>query len=124
MFGNLSLDSEERRTNDPVLKVEPTPEVIAIVENAWGKQQAAEKSLGHIVGPIDDEELLAQFHAQARAACTGHEPKLRYRKLTRVGKSKDANKAYFAVALWDDAESEPESAEQAEKPPTRRRTAK
>lgn len=112
MFENLTVESEERRTNAPALKVEASPEVTAIVAQAWAKQQeSGEKSLGHIVGPIGEAEIVDQFHAQARAACNGHEPRLKYRRLARVGKSKDETRAYFAVALWPEGEDTPESAE-------------
>lgn len=144
MFENLSLQSEERRISESPLKVEASPEVTALVVAAWGKQQETgdTASLGHIVGPVGDKEAVEQFHAQARAACNGHEPRLKYRRLTRVGKSKDENKAYFAVALWPEGEdkndtapetpgtdSDTDSADETQAPesktpPTRRRTGK
>lgn len=135
MFGNLTLESEERRTNAPAVKVEASPEVTALIKSAWAKQQDnGEKALGHIVGPIGDKETVERFHAEARAACNAHEPRLKYRKLARVGKSKEEDKAYFAVSLWPVDETDDENAptpdgngtaEAApEKPATRRRTAK
>lgn len=133
MFEGLSLESDERRVNAPVVKVEASPEVTAIVRQAWAKQQeSGEKALGHSVAVGADN--VVEFHAQARSACNAHEPKLKYRKLSRVGKSKDPAKAYFFVELWpekDDSEDASDTAENEEaegtpeaKPTTRRRAAK
>ena len=126
-FGNLTLASEERRVNVST-KITASPEVVDLIDKAWAAQQEqGETSLGHSVG-VGDAELVEQFHAEARAACNAHEPRLKYRKLARLGKSKSPENAYFSVSLWpvgetENAEPETENAEP-EKSSTRRRTAK
>lgn len=135
MFSDLVLESEERRTNAPAAKVEPTPEMVDFIARAWQAQkEAGEKALGHKVKVGADH--VEDFHVMARAACNAHEPRLKYRKLSQVGKDKSPEKAYFLVALWptkDDAEvgeapeseTEPESTGAGEVKPSRtRRTAK
>ena len=133
MFENLTLESEERRTSPTEQKVDASPEVTAIVKQAWAKQQeSGETSLGHKVGPLGDKDVVDNFHAQARSACAEHEPRLKYRKLTRVGKSKDPANAYFTVTQWPSPEDETaeETAEReadsedAKTPARRGRTAK
>ncbi len=118
MFENLEIESEERRTNPPTVKVTASPEIVALIGSAWGKQQeSGDKSLGHIVKLNATPEVVEQFHAEARQACKDHEPRLKYRKLARVGKSKDEKHAYFAVSLWPVDEPEGESTEGTEDAP-------
>lgn len=99
MFGNLTVESEVRRTNAPSVKIDVDPEVTNVVKAAWGKQLENERDLGHTVD-LGTEELVAAFHEHARAASAEHEPRLKYRKLGRVGKDTATTKAFFAVTKW------------------------
>lgn len=132
MFANLTLETETRRVNAPAVKLDVDPEVVGLIKEAWARQAENEEPQGHKTPSLGTDANVTAFHEHARAAATEHEPRLRYRKLSRLDKDKDPTKAFFAVSLWvekpkpEKVEETPdevaESATEASKAPVRRTT--